>query len=474
MKKVLLFLILAGIFSACYKDFDELNTDIKNPSSVPPVMLFTGAQRQMADAITNTNVNINIFRLLSQYWTETTYIDESNYDLGTRSIPQNFWNIVYVDVLNPLKKAGELIPDQAGVLPEVLKNQSASVEIMTVYAYSVLVNTYGDIPYSEAMDINNVHPAYDDDAAIVNDLIARLDAAIGNIDAGADGFGGGDVLFGGDMGRWVTFANSLKLRLGMLIADADSGKAAAAVESGAAGAVGSNGDNIVFAYESSAPNTNPVWVDLIQSGRQDFVAANTLVDKMVGLGDPRVPYYFTTDAGGGYSGGIYGSNNNFATYSKPNDALQAPDYGSILFDYAETEFLLAEAVERGMNVGGTAAEHYANAIRASIENWGGSSADADAYLALPAVAYATAEGDWKQKIGTQKWIALYNRGFDAWTEWRRLDHPVLVAPIEAVTDIPVRYTYPVQEQNLNAASWEAASSAIGGDAVTTKLFWDKF
>ena len=64
MKKVLLFLILAGIFSACYKDFDELNTDIKNPSSVPPVMLFTGAQRQMADAITNSNVNINIFRFL--------------------------------------------------------------------------------------------------------------------------------------------------------------------------------------------------------------------------------------------------------------------------------------------------------------------------------------------------------------------------------------------------------------------------
>lgn len=474
MKKLFLLFIIAGFFSACYNDFDEINTDTKNPANVPPVMLFTGAQRQMADAVTNTNVNLNIFRLLAQYWTETTYIDESNYDLGTRNIPQNFWNIIYVDVLNPLQKAQELIPDQAGVLEEVKTNQNACVEIMMVYAYAALVNTFGDIPYSQALDIDNVHPAYDDDAVIFSDLLARLDGAISSIKTDAAGFGAGDVLFFGDMSRWLLFANSLKLRLGMQIADADAAKAKSVVESAvAAGVLASNGDNIMFYYEASSPNTNPVWVDVVQSGRNDFVVANTLVDEMVALGDPRVPNYFTVDANNGYSGGIYGSNNNYATYSKPSETLTAPDYPATLLDYAEVEFLLAEAVERGMNVGGTAAEHYANAIRASITNWGGSDAEADAYLASPDVDYATASGDWKEKIGTQKWIALFNRGFEAWTEWRRFDYPVLNPPIEAVSDIPVRYTYPPQEQNLNAASWEAGSAAIGGDAVTTKLFWDK-
>ena len=101
-------------------------------------------------------------------------------------------------------------------------------------------------------------------------------------------------------------------------------------------------------------------------------------------------------------------------------------------------------------------------------------ADADAYLANANVAYATAPGDWKTKIGNQAWIALYNRGFDAWTEWRRLDAPTLNVP-EGLTygDIPVRYTYPVQEQNLNIENYNRASSAIGGDAVTVKIFWDK-
>ena len=74
----------------------------------------------------------------------------------------------------------------------------------------------------------------------------------------------------------------------------------------------------------------------------------------------------------------------------------------------------------------------------------------------------------------QKWFALYNRGFEAWTEWRRLDFPKLVKPKEAQSEIPLRYPYPVSEQNLNQVNYDAAAKAIGGDVVTTKLFWDKF
>ena len=74
----------------------------------------------------------------------------------------------------------------------------------------------------------------------------------------------------------------------------------------------------------------------------------------------------------------------------------------------------------------------------------------------------------------QEWIAFYNRGYEAWTTWRRLDVPDLVAPPNAFSDIPVRYTYPVTEGDLNQANFKAASAAIGGDKVTTKLFWDKF
>ena len=99
MKKYILLLILAGFAMSCNKDFDSLNTNTKKPKDVDPAFLFSGAQRQLSDVLTNNNVNFNIFRLTSQYWTETTYVDESNYDLNTRNIPQNFWNQMYVDVI---------------------------------------------------------------------------------------------------------------------------------------------------------------------------------------------------------------------------------------------------------------------------------------------------------------------------------------------------------------------------------------
>ena len=472
---------------SCQKDFGDLNDNTKQPVNVPPGTLFSFAQKSLADIMTSTNVNNNIFRLFVQHWTETTYIDESNYDLATRNIPQNFWNLMYsggfississsqVGVLLNLKDAARLIPLQSDAQASAAqrKNQSASVELLEIYAYSVLVTTYGDIPYTEALDANNVHPKYDDAKTVFNDLLRRLDAVIAQIDTGADGFGSNDLLFAGDMSRWMVFANSLKLRMGMIIADSDATLAKTIVAAAAQGAVQTNAENIAFQYLTAPPNTNPVWVDLVQSGRKDFVAANTIVDRMKGLNDPRIPHYFSTDAAGDYSGGIYGSLNNYATFSKPHPALTAPDYPAVLFDAAETHFLRAEAIERGFITGDAAAE-YELAIRASIEFWGGSIAEADAYLAQPSVAYATAAGDWKQKIGTQAWIAYYNRGYEAWTTWRRLDYPVLIAPSDAVSAIPVRLTYSVEEQNLNTAQYNAAASAIGGDLVTTKLFWNKF
>ena len=88
------------------------------------------------------------------------------------------------------------------------------------------------------------------------------------------------------------------------------------------------------------------------------------------------------------------------------------------------------------------------------------------------MAYATAAGDWKEKIGKQMWIALYNRGYAGWHMIRRLDQPALNTTPEAVSDFPVRYTYPSVEQTLNGANWQAALAAIGGDVLTTKLFFD--
>ena len=484
MKKILAITILfAGtLFVSCKKNIDSLNKDVKNPSEVPAGSLFTGAVKSLADNMTTPNVNVGIFRLLAQQWAETTYPDETQYDLSTRNITQNFWDVMYRDVLKPLDEAAKLVPgqDPKYISPETIKNESALIEIVNVYTYSILVETYGNVPYSKALDINDVTPEFDDAATVYKDLLSRLDAAIANLDVTAEGFGENDILFtdengGEDMNKVLKFANSWKLRMGMMLADVDPTTASTVVEAAAPNVMQSNADNLDFKYLSAPPNTNPVWVNLVQSGRKDFVGANTLVDAMLAVNDPRVPFYFEPAPGGSdYIGGEYGTGNSYSNYSPPNTKITKPDFPSIILDYAEVEFLLAEAVERGFNVGGTAEGHYDNAITASIEYWGGGAADAATYLAQADVAYTTAPGTFKEKIGNQMWIALYNNGYEAWTQWRRLDAPALVAPAEALTAIPLRYTYPVQEQNLNVTNYNAASAAIGGDAVTTKIFWDIF
>jgi len=309
----------------------------------------------------------------------------------------------------------------------------------------------------------------------------RLDAAIDNLDPAAQGFAASERLYEarpltpGTIASWQKFANSLKMRLAMIIADANNARAKQAVEEASPNAFTSAADDAIYSYSTIPPNTNPLWVDLVQSGRLDFVGARTLVDTMNALSDPRRPFYFNEAPGGGFKGGTPGASNSYSSFSNAGELLRRKDFSSVWIDYAEVEFLRAEAIERGYAVGGTAAQHYNNAVTASIVSWGGSEDAANTYLAQPEVAYTNAgPGGWKGKIGVQKWMALYNRGFEAWTEWRRLDYPQLQPASRAQSAIPLRFTYPVSEQNLNKINYDKAASNIGGDVVTTKMFWDRF
>jgi hypothetical protein len=485
MKKILLsILVIFLIFSSCTK-LEDLNKNTKDPSSVPGEYLFTGAQKNLFDIMVTPNVNQNIFRMFTQQWTETTYTDEANYDLVTRSIPDDFWDAIYLNVLENLNQSKKLITEKKYIneAPAIKTNKLAIIEILTVYSYATLVETFGNIPYTQALDINNVTPAYDDGLTVYKDLITRLNAAIAALDNTEASFDGADNMYGGDVAAWYLFANSYKLHMGMVMADLDNAYAKIVVEEAAPNVFTSNADNAVLPYSDNAQdNSNPVYLNLVASGRHDFVPANTLVDAMNTINDPRRPFYFTlkdTSTVPGtyppvYIGGVYGEYSRYSKLSHVASALQAANFEGMIFDYAEVEFLLAEAVERGYSVGGTAADHYTNAITASMEYWGVASSDIATYLALPDVTYSSAT--WKEKIGTQQWFAYYNRGFEAWTEWRRLDYPVLVAPVDAKSVIPLRYTFPVEEQTLNGANFYAAVGALGagGDAVSHKLFWDLY
>lgn len=419
------------MLAACKKEITEINVDPKNPTTAPAYAFYSNAQVNLMDELTSTNVNENIFRLIMQYWQETTYTDESNYDLNNRDVPRQMWNYLYRDVLRDLREAKRLIPEQVNDAAEK-QNQLAITEITEIITWYYLVTTFGDIPYSQALDASNILPKYDKQRDIYYDLVKRLDAAIGQLNPDAEGFGSADLIFGDDndpdIVQWQRLANSFKLKMGITLADVDAAKAKEMVEAAvAAGVISSNAENADIAYTSAYPNTNPVWEELVQSNRKDFVAASTIIDRMKALKDPRLNEFFQ-QINGEYIGGTPGETSPWAQNSKPGTIFYSPTLPGLLMDYAEVEFYLAEAKERGFNVPGTAQGHYNNAITASITYWGGTQAEATAYLAQPSVAYSSA--NWRQKIGEQSWIAFYNRGWDSWIQWRRLDYPTLEAPAE--------------------------------------------
>ncbi len=479
MKKVILTtLTIFTLLVSCQSDdqYEEKNRDPKSPTQVSAEFLFNSATKSLFDQMTSTNVNLNVYRMLGQHWTETTYVDEANYDFNTRNIPQNHWSEIYRDVLLDLTTAKTNTNADASLSAETKKTKNAQIEILAVYTWAQMVETYGNIPYSQALNAGQfVLPVYDDAATIYGDLLSRLTAAIPNVTD--NGFGAADNIYAGDAMKWKKFGNSLLLRMGLRVADVPTltAKSTAAIKAAVSGGVfTSNEDNAALVYSGSTPNTNPVWVDLVQSGRSDFVVANTLVDKMNELSDPRRTAYFDENLGAGvFKGGPYGDNNSFTAYTHVSSRVIDPTNPASLMDYSEVCFYLADAAER--SISGTpanAATFYNNGITASFDYWGAT--DVAVYLANPKVNYATAPGNWKVKIGTQLWLAMYNRGYEAWTAWRTYDIPGFNLPAVSDLPVPTRYTYPINEQNLNKANYTAASAAIGGDKQTTKVFWDKF
>lgn len=471
MKRFLIYICLPiFLITSCVNSLEDYNVDSKKPSKVEAGPLFAYGTKAINDLLSSTSVNINVYRFYVQHFTATTYLDEPRYNMVTRTIPQASWDRMYINALSNLDEARKIVDADKGIEAATKTNQLVMIDITQVYAYSILVNTFGNVPYTEALNSDNPQPKYDDAKTITLDLLKRLDADIAKLSTNGSGFGSSDIIYKGNVSKWIKFAKSLKFKLSMVLADVDPATASAAAKAAAAGdIITTNSDNALFGYVTS-PNNNPVWADIPPaSSRKDFVAASTLVDPMNALNDPRRAAYFTT-TGGEFKGGRYGFNNIYANFSTFSTKVGANNFPGNMLDAAEVNFLLAEAVERGF-ISGNAQDYYNAAIKASFDYWG--VGGFDDYIAQAAVSYSNT-ATWQEKIGFQKWIALYNRPFDAWTSWRLLDFPKLVKPdAPLVPEIPVRLIYPIVNAALNAQATADAAAAIGGDDSATKLFWDK-
>ena len=382
----------------------------------------------------------------------------------------------------------------------------AIADICRVAAVARVSDEYGPIPFSQVGVNGSLVAPYD----TVEELYAQfLDILSRSIDLLTENQGAkfkstSDVCFGGDVTKWIKYANSLKLRYAMRIVYADPDKARKAAEEVTAHPVGtlsSNADNPVFVH----PNRNLHYFTMVMWG--DHRAAADIVCYLNGFNDPRRNLYFTESEWGGYVGWRRGVNPaNAPLGSKCSNMNVTAETPMRWFVAAEAAFLKAEGALRGWDMGGNARQFYEEGVRLAFEQWG-LQAYADAYLSdntshpaqykdpsglgLDAAFDTDVTPAWKvngtfeenlERIITQKWIANFNvDGMEAWSEFRRTGYPRLLPAAQNNSGgiIPDggyahRAIYPLSEKNGNTMNYtEAVNKELGGkDNVASRLWWD--
>ena len=486
-------LTMAFAATGCSTDLTGLNVNPNNPTSAPASSLFTNATVTAMNRFNGSFQTLSMTSLFAQHIAQVQYVDEDRGHIRTTTVDALFTG-VYTAELKDFQQVIDI--GKATTSP----NTSGPASVMQTWVYQNLTDLFGDIPYSEALkgDAGGpLKPKYDLQKDIYAGMLKSLTDASATMTASGGGVGAADPIYQGDIAKWQRFSNSLRLRLAMRMQKADAAKADVelrAALSAPGGVFVSNADNAKLTWPGDGVFDNPWSANF--GTRDDHRVAKTLLDTMLVLADPRVKIYAQpTKADPNIYAGLQNGLDNiivtpfFNTTSRPGAIFYpgATSYGtygtaagkttpSNIMTFAEVSFIRAEAAER--NIGGLsgAAAYYTAGVRASIQQWGGTTAEADAYLLRAGVAYVPGATGLRQ-IGLQKWIALFTQGSEAWSEWRRTGNPATIKmgprAYPDVLEVPRRIPYASNEQSVNAAKLSEAIARQGPDTYSTRMWWDK-
>jgi len=482
LNKILIALFVVGFATSCSDDYFDVNDSQNSPVSSTPPLSLPVAQKYTVDVLQGGYNSMNTLGNLWSYsWAaggDYVYFTDETLYLVTSGFRTGIYENAHV---LPLRNYDVI---EKNTDPKYT-NYVAIAKIMKSFHFQYLVDAYGDVPYSEALQgAANTTPVFDDANAIYDDLIVQLSAAqdlIANADASALVPGSGnDVMLHGDMAMWSKFANTLKLRILLrqsekagLVSQADFD---AAVNNGI-GFLGA-GENILCnpGYLNDTNKQNPFYAAFGKTVAGD-PAANANATRATDYAisklsvDPRRAFiYKNVGTGTTYAGiaqnNVGGPNSASLSGIGPGVLSSASQDGVIMLA-AESLFLQAEAASKGYIVGD--AESFYNAgVQASFDYLGAGSAAG--YLTSYPFPNSTAVN--LEAIIYQKWVALIGiNGFESWIEYRRTGFPadLPVAPNQTnSTVIPVRLLYPTSEYAANPDNVPTQSS---GDAFTSKVFW---
>lgn len=507
-------------FFSCTKNFEDINSDDSRVTAEKYKAEYSLTRAQLeftgnSDYSYETwRVNIIYCGMMMQQLANTGWYAGDKYERND-SWSASYFEVAYRDQVR-------YIVDMLGLIENKTAHHNLYQvgRIMRVLIFHRITDLYGDIPYFEAglgYRQGIFTPAYDQQQAIYMDMLKELEEAAQQLDPSAAMPGKADLIFGQSTDsyqKWRRLAYSLMLRLGMRMVKRDPELARYWVERAYAGGVmESNADNALVRHETGGGRTtvnrnsnilggewNATGWNRGPNAKKEVFLSRTLVNFLRENNDPRLGWLAQVRADGntnpsaqiGMPNGYNQSNNAYDISLSPGFPGSIERYSTIrgdvwlqldaptaLVTYAQCQFLLAEAAQRGWSVGLSAESYYYSGVRASMEQIQqyhpaaviGESAVSE-YLAN----YPLHPSNAMEMIQTQYWTTCFLDWYEAWSNWRRTGYPLLVPvnyPGNATQgQIPRRMLYPASEATVNGSNYQIAIQSQGPNELMTRVWWD--
>jgi hypothetical protein len=513
MKKIVnycLIILFAGIVASCTKGLSDLNRNKVSPTTLDAAFLLNNA---IISTSYPTKTQIYEMSIVQQMVTPNGgVLAGGNFNVDSRDVvAAPIWAVYYQNVI---KYAYDAIQKTKDVPARA--NMYNMARIWQAYAFMILTDTYGAIPYTEggAGYTNQIFfPKYDQQQDIYPKLIQELSEASAALNA-AGTIETSDVLYAGNIAKWKKFGYSLLLRAGMRLSKVDPTKAQSTVQAAfAGGVITDNADNAYMRHDANY--LNPAGNMLNSTEAANWYLAKPFVDSLKNNNDPRLSAIAIRYVGAtsgptqtvgngntsaavqigmpmGYDNGTIPARAtadglaSFYDYSQADRRRIAKTTAPMFFvTAAQTNLLLAEARFRGwITSGTTAAQYFSNGIAANMDQMAtydpGCAVSAGARDTYVAANPLTAGRELNQ-INTQYWIASVFNGPESFANFRRSGFPLLTPnPYNQPNnpDVPNgtfirRIGYPTSELSVNTQNVNAAIAAMGPDKLSTRLWWDK-
>ncbi|MGS2741535.1 SusD/RagB family nutrient-binding outer membrane lipoprotein [Sinomicrobium sp. M5D2P17] len=488
---------------SCDKGFEEENTNPDASTQVEPEYMFT---KSLYDALNNSTGTVYEFSAGGFVQHFATYLevpglgDKYVYTSGT--YPYAYFSGAYVDGINEIGKVVNVLEGD-----EDKANMHAIASIWKVYIFHRVTDLYGMIPYTEAVTAygeGNYSPAYDTQEDIYKGMLSTLQTSIDAFDSGKETFGSGDLIYGGDIGKWRKFAYSLMLRLAMRMTKVDASSAQTWAQTAIAGGVIENtADEAIMPYVGGQEiNSNPISFQLrnnnysVSNGGSSNTEGGkfsaTFINHLRENDDPRLTSIAavwvnglqdtTTTIQQGMPNGLVNKPADFGALSEPNLGTFLSLTASLtVMGSAEMNLLLAESAVRGWTSGDPSA-YYEKAIGNAMNNMGSLYGNGAAIPSDKIQDYIDSHPlpssfeEQMEAIHTQFWVSVFPDEIEVYSNWRRTGYPELT-PVDVTGNltngtIPRRLTYPPSEISVNTESYQEAIKIQGADTFVTRVWWD--